>query len=221
MNSINLPIPTDQKHDPATLNRILIRGTFNLSQLKPFVYLIKSLCPESGHLGEFRDWDRVYNAPTDVKAPKNSIRLRTHLVVAHGHNQSSLNSKDPTFSLMYLGIPDRRVSLPCEKRPVTTVAIGKDANALLNLLGCIFVYEYVRKGVRHRTRHGLTVDVYIVEKLRKPGDPTSCKNITDGDDQHGIVEIISESATTPEQLTTFMQHLSPFVTLRAPVRRRP
>lgn len=215
------PTPSaEPKHDPAAVTRSLIRGTFPFSQAEPFAFLIKSLCPETGYLGEFRDWDRVYNAAPDVKAPKNSIRLRSHIVLAATNQTSQKHSQEPTFSLIYLGIPDRRVMAPCEKRPVTTVAIGKEADSLLGLLGCVFMYEYVRRGVRHITRQGYVVDLYLVEKLRKPGDVSQSVALSEGEEQYGVVEVISDNGATPEELTAFMQYFAPFVTLRSPPKRR-
>lgn len=196
-----------------SVTRTLIRGTFKMAQLMQIACLVKSLCPEVGHHGEFRDWDCVYNTPPEVRGPKNNVRLRSHLV-ARG-----VQVKDhwPDFELSYLGIPDRRVLAPCEKRPVTTIALGKEAETLLSVLGCVFAYEYVRKGVRYRTRQGYTIDVYIINKLEKQHDPSAAVPLfADIEQQNGIVEIISESGATPEELTAFMQHLHPLVTLKSP-----
>lgn len=212
------PAAESQRHDPSAVTKSVIRGTFREALLTPLVYLIKSLCPEIGHVGEFGDWDRVYNAGPDVKAPKNSIRLRQHLIEP-GQSQHA-SKENRSYSLMYLGIPDRRVAAPCEKRPVTTVSMGKEADAVLTLIGCVFVYEYVRKGLRYRTRDGLVIEVYIVYKLKKPGDPSSADSLTEGDERYGIVEIISEDGATPEQLTAFMQHLSPFVSLKTQPKKK-
>lgn len=226
---MSAPAGAGSKRDASVTVRTLIRGTFALSQLKPFVYLIKSLCPEVGHLGEFRDWDRVYSVAPEIKVNKNWIRtvLRSHLV-APGMPPSQPGQKAPpgkesfpAYSLLYMGPPDRRVAAPCEKRPVTTVGVGTGAEALLSYLGCSFAYEYVRKGVRYRTRAGYIIEVYIVEKLAHRHDPTTCEPLGSKEEQHGIVEIISEDGALPEDLAAFMQHLQPFVSLRPIVKRRP
>lgn len=212
--------PVDTKRESSVVIKTLIRGTFPLPDLQHLVYLVKSLCPEVGHLGEFRDWDRVYSAAPDVKAPKNSIRLRNHLVVPGvAQQQQQQREQSPTFSLMYLGIMDRRVPIPCEKRPITTVTLGQEAPGLLTLLGCVFVDEYVRRGVRYRTRAGYTIEVYVVERLLKPGVPKQCVPLVQSD-QHAIVEISSEDGATPEELTAFMQHLQPIVQLRSATKKR-
>lgn len=212
----------------AIRSRTLIRGTFAISKLRPFVNLIGSLCPEVGHLGEFRDWNRVYTVAPEIKINKNWIRcvLRSNLLSsgATSGQKTTGSGKDtfPMYNLIYMGGPDRRVAAPCEKRPVTTVGIGNGAEALLAVLGCSFNYEYVRKGVRYRTRAGYIIEVYIVEKLQKQHDPSSCKPVGAGEEQHGIVEISCENGASPEDLTAFMHHLQPFVSLRPlakPVRR--
>lgn len=209
--------PPSNKRDQGIVTRTLVRGTVPPNHLKSVVYLIKSLCPEVGHLGEFRDYDRVYNASPDVKAPKNSVRLRQH-IISPGVPQSTAKEW-PVYSLMYLGLPDRRVAAPCEKRSITTIALGKEAEKLLNVLGCVFAFEYVRKGVRYRTRNGFVIEVYVVEKLREKHDLQSCDSLV-GDDRHGVVEISSEDGATPEQLAAFMQHLQPLVMLRSPPKKR-
>lgn len=209
---------------PVSVTRTLIRGVFQNSQLVPLVILIRSLCPETGNLGEFRDWDRVYNTPPEIRGPKNNIRLRQRLVKPG----VSPGSKDswPAFELRFLGVPDRRVLAPCEKRPVTTVAMGKEADVLVDMLGCVFQFEYVRKGVRYRTRQGYTIDVYEVYKLQKRHDPSNellaplIEEGANGQRQPGVVEIVSEEGASPEELTAFMQHLHPWVTLKGPQQRK-
>lgn len=120
---------------------------------------------------------------------------------------------------MYLGLPDRRVAAPCEKRSITTVALGKEAENLLDVLGCVFAFEYARKGARYRTRNGYVIDVYVVEKLREKHDLQSSDHLV-VDDRHGVVEISSEEGATPEELAAFMQHLQPLVMLRSPPKKR-
>lgn len=203
------------------MTRTLIRGTFKNPQLKPLVFLVKSLCPETGHVGEFRDWDRVYNTPSEIRGPKNNIRLRHHIVTPG----QSPGAKDqwPAFELRYLGLPDRRVAAPCEKRPVTAVGMGKEAEKLVEVLGCVFQYEYVRKGVRYKSRQGYTIDVYVVHKLKKKHDFSNeslVPLLEDGQQQPGVVEIVSEEGASAEELTAFMQHLQPFVTLRVPQQKK-
>lgn len=166
-------------------------------------------------MGEFRDWDRVYNPPPDARAPKNSARLRQHLVVRGPPTPlPSLSA----FTLMFYGLPDRRVQVPCEKRPITSAAVGKEAEALLEAMGCSFSYEYVRKGMRYQLREGHYVEVYVVEKLREKHDVKTCEPLV-GDDRHGVVEISSEDGATPDQLAACMQFLQPLVVLRSPQRK--
>lgn len=221
--------------------RTLVRGTFESPQLKPLVFLLRSLCPDSGCLDEFRDWDRVYNNPPDVRGPKNLIRLRHHLVrpeasssagaatatatAASGSTSSgaAATARWAEVELRYLGVPDRRVAAPGEKRTVTTVGMGKEAVALLEVFGCVFQYEYVRKGVRCRTRQGFTVDVYIVEKMTKRHDVSkeSLASLVDHPEQKpGVVEVISEEGASVDELMGFMKMLLPYVTLsEAPVKK--
>lgn len=204
--------------DTSLSMRTQVRGTIPRIKFVPFICLVKSLCPEVGNLADFREWDRVYTLPIELKSPRTTVRLRQHQVL-HGITQTHPAAKDhwPAWSLIYAGLPDRRVPPPCEKRPVATVAVGKEAEALLTLLGCKFAYEYVRKGLRHRTREGLTVDVYIVERLAKPGDPASSKPIVSGDDQCCVVEVSSDSTApnTHEHIMAFMQYLHPYVSIDA------
>lgn len=201
----------DVKGDVTSVNKTVIRGTFNLKDLSTVVYLIKSLCPESGHLGQFRDWDRIYSGPGNNGGEnrgnqRTTIRLRTHIPLSSGKD----GRKDwRCHTLMYLGAPDRRVVGPCEKRPVTTVRISQEADGLLATMGCRLGYEYVRKGVRYRTRNGVLIEVFVVERLRQAGDPSACDPIsTDG--QYVVVEMGNETGITDE-LHGLMGMLGPYV----------
>ena len=217
------PTPTPGSKAPPSFAvvRTLVRGTFENPQLKPLVFLLRSLCPESGNLGEFGDWDRVYSNPPDVRGPKNLIRLRHHLV----HPGLSPAQHEPwaDVQLRYLGVPDRRVVAPCEKRAITTLGMGKEASALLDLFGCVFQYEYVRKGVRYRTRQGFTVDVYIVLKMTKRHDTSKeslAPLVDDPEHEPCVVEVISEDGASVEELMAFMRMLLPYVTLRGPLPKK-
>ena len=213
------------KQEKSIVTRMLIRGTFSLTHFPRLVQLVKSLCPETGHLGEFRDYDQVYNPAPETKAPKNSIRLRTHLVTPYfsphaKEISSSMHNASNRFSIIYLGDPERRVQAPCEKRSVTTVSVSADPTQLLSSLGCQFVYEYARKGVRYVNRAGLIVELYGVEKLRTPKDPKKTEPLTDAKDKHGVVEVYSDQGATKDQLFAFMSYLQPLVILRSSTQRR-
>lgn len=200
--------------------RSLVRGTLSLSKLKPFVYLVKSLCPETGQILEFREYDRVYNPSAEVRAMKNSLRLRIRLQQSRTAMPAGQASMAASTTLEYAGPPDRRAPPPIERRPITTVAIGRDADALLTALGCSLAFEYLRKIVRHQTRSGLTVDVFLVEKLVQPNDPSTSVPITTQDDQHCVVEIWADDLSSPDTLLTFSQYLSPYVTWHSQSARR-
>lgn len=113
-----------------------------------------------------------------------------------------------------MGGPDRRVAPPCERRPITTVEAGVGVEGLLSVLGCTFSYEYIRKGVRYRTRSGYVIEVYIVTKLLNRHEPSASEAVGAGQESHGIVEVSCENGASPEELTAFMQYLQPFVSLR-------
>lgn len=114
----------------------------------------------------------------------------------------------------FTNIRDRRVVAPYERRAVTTVVASsaREAEALLGFLGCTFEYEYIRKGVRHLTRGGLTVDIFGVERLLKPGDVTATAPMTP-DGPTFVFEVWSDNISSTEPLITFVQLLSPFISL--------
>lgn len=72
----------------------------------------------------------------------------------------------PLYRLTYVGAPDRRAPSPVERRPAVRSTAGDGTPGLLATLGVTLAYEYFRAGVRFRTRSGLTVDLYIVERRR-------------------------------------------------------
>lgn len=195
--------------------RSLVRGTIPFTKLKSFVFLIISLCPETGEVSDFREYDRVFNPSPEVRAMKNSLHLRTRLPV----RPSSANLGGPA-TLQYAGPIDRRAPAPMERRPVTTVAVGREAPSLLSILGCTLAFEYIRKGVRRRTRTGLTVDAFLLERLLKSGDPSMSEAFMPVEDQHCIVEVWADDLSSPEVLTAFIQHLSPYVTWHSQSARR-
>lgn len=193
----------EARPDPASVTRTTIRGTFPLLQAEPLIFLVKCLCPPSGLLGDFVEWDRVFNMPPDSRL-RSTILLRTLLY--------QTTAKLPV-SLLYLGLPDRRVPRPCERRSVTTVAIGREADEVLALLGCPFAYEYLRKGMRCRTRNGITIEIFTVESFQEKHNVRSATPLVSGDDKHAVIELTSDDSATPEELETLMRSLSPHIHL--------
>ncbi|KAK1865316.1 hypothetical protein I4F81_007849 [Pyropia yezoensis] len=47
----------------------LVRGTVRDGDFMAVLSLIQSLCPDEGHFGRFREWERVYTPPPAAKAP--------------------------------------------------------------------------------------------------------------------------------------------------------
>ena len=133
-----------------TVTETLVRGTIGVTDLPRVVFLIRALCPEVGHLGEFRDHDRVYSPSSEVRgSPKNSIRLRRRILKAAGPQDSRHTNLD--FLLLTCGIQNRNgIPQPVERRPLATVAMGSAAPELLKDLGCTMQFEYVRSGLRFR-----------------------------------------------------------------------
>eukprot|EP00171_Calliarthron_tuberculosum_P017641 IDg17641t1 len=149
----------------AAVMETLVRGTIRVEDLTKVIYLIRALCPEVGQLGEFREHDRSYSSSPEVRGvPKNSIRLRRRILQA---GPSDARHANLDHVLLTYGLPDRRVSAPVERRPLSSVAMGHNAPELLSLLGCTMQYEYVRSGLRFRTRSGFTVEVYVIKKLQQ------------------------------------------------------
>lgn len=195
-----------------------MRGTIGVTDLPRVVFLIRALCPEVGHLGEFRDHDRVYNPAPEVRGvARNSIRLRRQILKA-GPNMSAKDTGGDTnnnldFLLLCHGLPDRRMSPPVERRQLSTVGMGVNAPDMLQLLGCTMQYEYVRSGLRFQARGGFTVEVYVIKKLKQAGNAESTINLQNED--HAIVDIVStNSSTDHQQLLAFMHCLDPIVVLR-------
>lgn len=198
------------KEPQVTVTETLVRGTIEVSNLTRVVFLIRALCPEVGHLGEFRDHDRVYSPSPEVRGvPKNAIRLRRRILKAGPQETRHANLE---FLLLTYGIPDRRVSQPVERRQLTSVAMGQGAPDLLNQLGCTMQYEYVRSGLRFRARAGFTVEVYVIKKFTQQGNADSVTNLHKED--HAIVDVVSHDSVEPEELLAFMHCLEPIVVLR-------
>lgn len=199
--------------------RSTMRGTMPLSNCKQFTDLIKSVCPETQTL-EFREYDRIYTPSPDAPrgALKNSIRLRCRL--SSSQSQSATNP----ITIQYSGPMDRRVPNGMERRPVTSSKVVggiREGEALLSLLGCTLTFEYVRRVIRHCTRNGLFVDIFLVERLGKQGDPSNCLPIDlGGGEQQCVVEVWKDDLSSYDILTSFVQYLSPYITLHSATGRR-
>ncbi|CAN8066243.1 unnamed protein product [Agarophyton chilense] len=201
---------SEPKTDPNAIMLTVIRGTLPLSNAASFIYFVKCVCPEKGQLGDFRDWNRVYNSCAEAKSPKNSITLRTHLLP---------ESKTPRTTLMYYGLPDRRVPLPCERRAVTSVQIGPEADVLLSLLGCTFAFEYMRRGLRFRIRNGIAIDLFTIEKFKERGNIHSTIPLTP-EQTHAVIEFSSEATNSTEELQAFVHHLPSYIHVHSPPQRK-
>lgn len=206
--------PAASAKKETVVNETRVRGTIPIAQLKHLLFVIKFLCPEFGQEGEFQDHDRVYTPSPETRMPKNSIRLRKHL-----KDVGTSRAKGLEYVMMTYGIPDRRVPAPCEKRPVSFLAVGKEATDFLPAIGCTLVFEYVRLGMRFRARAGFMIEVYMIQKLTTSGDAETVVQVSP-DDNHAIVDIISETGAPPEQLLAFMQHLEPLVQIPQTTGRR-
>lgn len=283
----------NKQQESGVVTRSVMRGTIPRNKLKPFVFLVRSLCPETGQTIEFREYDRVYNPSPEARgAPRNSIRLRTRIPATRSPspgpgptsgsasgsapasgtgaaagvgvpsstpsaggggggaansagtaasagsggavgggtasvsgsgggsgNSSSSSSSSGTISssgqwLLYAGLPNRRAPPSIDQRPVTTVAV-RDAEPLLAILGCALAFEYVRKVIRYKTRLGLYIDVFLIERLNTPGDPSSTVALpqasADPREQHCVVELWADDLTSLEPLMQFSKYLSPYV----------
>jgi hypothetical protein len=206
------PPATEQPRDApgGAPTESLVRGAVPLDALTGVISVVKLLCPDTGHLGKFRDHDRVYNVAADVRAPRHCVRLRAHL------DRPAASPARPAwarYSLVHGGAPDRRAPPPVERRPVAAVPVGAEAPLLLGALGCGLVHEYVRRGARFRTRAGLVVELYVVEQLATPGDPESvvpsAGRAGGGADQRLAVVEVSTSRAPAEELLAFMSYLAP------------
>ncbi|KAI0558439.1 hypothetical protein FGB62_211g010 [Gracilaria domingensis] len=203
--------------DASAIMRTLIRGTLPLTNAAPLIFLLKCLCPEKGQLGEFKEWDRVYNSTLNPSLPNASVRLRTHLPASPN---APRHTHAPRHTLMYFGAADARVPAPCERRAVTLVDIGPEADAILSLLGCVFAFEYMRRGLRFRTRNGIIIDMFTIDKFEKRHDIASTTPLVPPENNHAVIELISEQSATPEELQAFVHHLSPYIHIHAPPRRK-
>lgn len=206
------PTTTPPKRDgTAAVTETLVRGTIGVNDLPQVIFLIRALCPEVGQLGEFREHDRVYVPSPEVRGvPKNSIRLRRRILQA-GTTDSRHANLD--YVLLTYGIPDRRVSAPVERRPLSSIAMGHGAPELLATLGCVMQYEYVRSGLRFRARPGFTVEVYVIKKLQQAGNAEGATGLQN--EGHAIVDVVSHNSVNPDELLAFMHCLEPIVVLRS------
>lgn len=261
----------DKSKESGVTIRTSVRGTIPGQNLKAFVFIVRSLCPENAQPMEIREHDRIFSPAPDVTAPKNSVRIRSRLQqcapqtsAAHsqlppqsqaqqaqsqaqsqaksqpkipptnpgttaGTNSSTVSGVSVSASnvnrvlvsmpvgpvvLTFTNIKDRRVAPPYERRAITTVTAtsGRETEGILSFLGCVFEYEYVRKGMRHFTRGGLVVDVFAVDKLSKPGDPSSTTQLIP-DGPLFVFEVWSDNVPSPEPLITFLQLLSPYISV--------
>lgn len=193
----------------ASTVEMVVRGVLPSSGLEDVLTVVRLLCPDSGDLGRFRDWDRVYNSAPEVRGPRAAVRLRKHLESPRGMGRPDWAE----YSLLYYGLLDRRVPSPVEKRPVQTVPMGADAPKVVQTLGCVLQHEYVRQGNRFRTRTGLIVDVFVARPLTTPGDPDSAEAMmTDAGDAEGgliVIEVSSDRGGSPEDLVGLIDHLTP------------
>lgn len=200
---------SSSRQPSAIVTETLVRGTIKVQDLTRVVFLIRSLCPEVGHLGEFRDHNRVYSPAPEVRGvPKNSIKLRR--ILKSGPVETRPGNLE--FLLLTHGIADRRVSQPVERRQLTSVGMGEGAMDILNELGCTMQYEYVRSGLRFRTRAGFAVEVYVIKKFTQQGNADSVIYLHKED--HAIVDVVSHDPIEPEELLAFMNYLEPIVVLR-------
>jgi len=121
------------------------------------------LIPEDGHLGSFKEYDRVYKSGLDSNSKSNPIRVCFPLNSDPNHF--------PQYNLIYSGVIDRRTEAPCMKRPVIHAVCSTDPAPMLEWLGCEFRYEYVRNGYRFQTSSGYKVELYEVLKLIEHRNP--------------------------------------------------
>lgn len=186
----------------ATLESV-VRGALPVAKLADVMSLAALLCPDASEA--FCDHERVYNVAADMRAPKHCVRLRHHL------DNRGLPAW-ARYSLMHYGIPDRRAPFPVERRPVQTVLASVEAPAIVDLMGCVLVHEYVRRGTRLRSRSGLVLDLYVAEKLSVPGDPESAVRVEPGaeggENNFAIAEVRSDEGASAEELLLFMSHLA-------------
>lgn len=184
-----------------------IRGALSYSNLEFTTGLIKSLCPETSHT-DFRDSERVYSAPSDAKQPRYKLRL------IQAQLPPPFASEDSEWDhpvLVYTGMPDRRVDFPVERRQMTRVMMDSDADKVLQGMGCVFEFEYVKRGVRMETRKGLKIEIFAVLKADKGDVNTGLGK--DGAVDTLVMEVVTGKNTGPDDVLDFMKKLSPIVSL--------
>jgi hypothetical protein len=196
----------------AATTELVLRGAVAKKSLSDVINVVGLLCPDTAHMGELVEWERVYTAAPDVRGTARApIRLRRSILPPGAAARGLASRPWMQYSLLYYGLPDRRAPVPVEKRPLQVVPVGADGPAVLLSLGCALVHEYVRRGWRFRTRSGLLVEAYYVETLAIPGDPDSATNsaLNGPDDMFAVVEVSSDRASNSEDLFTFMSYLTP------------
>lgn len=172
----------------------LVRGVFPSSSLADVTSLIRLLCPQTGNLGAFRVHERVYDTAPEIRGAKHCVRLRAHLT------PSTSAPAWACYELVHYGTLDRRAPAPVERRAISAVDVGKGGLELLNVLGCVFVHEFVKRGERFRTRTGMGVECYVLEKVIKQGDAGEVDSAGD----LAVVEVRTEGGVTPEDLLSFI-----------------
>jgi hypothetical protein len=196
----------------AASTELVLRGAVAKPSLPHVLKVVGLLCPDTAHMGQFREWDRVYGASDTRGVPRPAIRLRRSMESQPSAAPRGAHLRPwAHYSLLYYGLPDRRAPPPLEKRPLQIVPVGRDGPAVLQSLGCALIHEYVRRGWRFRTRSGLLVEVFYAEKLSSPGDPESASNTqaTGTVESFAIVEVSSDRLSNADDLFTFMSYLSP------------
>lgn len=173
----------------------LVRGVFPSSSLADVTSLIRLLCPQTGDLGAFRVHERVYNTAPEIHGPKHCVRLRAHLTPS-----PSATAAWACYELVHYGTLDRRAPAPVERRAISVVDVGKGGLDLLNVIGCVFAHEFVKRGERFRTRTGMGVECYVLEKVLKEGDAGEVESVGN----LAVVEVRTEGGVAPEDLLAFI-----------------
>jgi len=184
---------------------LVLRGVFSDRSYDRVLSLIRVMCPQSGYLMEIREWERGFKKQDDQMSV---LRFRQNLSQRAEANIRVRTDKTK-FLLRHIGRPDTRIPKPCQKLPTLEVRVASNPLPLIQALGFVQQYQYIRIGHRFVTSEGYTVEIYRIETVvnndirqttRLPG---------------GIVEVIAQVSTTkqpqPEELLTFMSYLSPAV----------
>jgi len=195
------------------------RGTVLEHDLQEVLALLRSIVPENGQLGEFREYERVYASQVEPKTnPLRIVRpLKPAPQLPSGH------------VLRYLGRPDARCEPPCLKRLVIEAACTTDPAPLLECLGCTAQHKLVRAGWRFATADNLQIEVFEVLRLPEPHDLSHTERVvasgvpgaddvdasTPRRDEYYVIEASVEarlaSSESAKQLQEFMSMLEPKV----------